>query len=247
MAGKILIVGSAGSIGKALSERFGYGGCLEWDKSSYPWEPRDVLQNIGEMERQFRYVKTIYHCAGLKFVDECECRPMACVEDNVLTTYMLLRAAYLASVKHFVFLSTDKASEPVSLMGYAKRMSEAMVLKQGYSVIRLVNVKETRGNVFEKWKQAKESGQTIPVTHRDMTRYFMSLNEAVQAILDVSTYPAGLYAWRPDQATSVWELAKRYGDPVEVGMRPGEKLHESLGNPDEIWEPVKGFLHRCIS
>ena len=228
----ILVIGGRGSIGGAVAKAY-----TDLGHTVKATDKHDDVPDMHGMD-------IVIHCAGLKFVDECEKDPRSCVRDNVLLTYQMVEIAKKSGVKRFVFLSTDKACLPTNLMGMAKRLSEAMVLQFGYVVIRLVNVIETRGNVFELWAKQKKAGKPLTVTDKRMYRYFMTLAEAVKAIRYVAEDAPGLYAWHPRESKNLWHLAEIQGNPagvVETGARPGEKFEENLHDGGN-WERVQGDL-----
>ena len=234
---KVVVLGGYGSIGHAVAK-----ACLDRGDTVEIWDRRHATQTL-------KGVDLFIHCAGMKFVDQCETDPEACVRDNLLTTWLAVGMAKVAGVPHFVFLSTDKACQPVTLMGMAKRLSEAMVVKAGYAAVRLVNVVETRGNVFELWEKQEAAGQPLTVTDRRMRRYFMTIQDAVTSILKVSGMSPGLYSYQPESDISIWALAEDRKNPagvIETVPRPGDKLTENLSG-GENWEHQGGCLYREVS
>jgi FlaA1/EpsC-like NDP-sugar epimerase len=200
---------------------------------------------------------TIYHAAAYKHVPLVEDNEPEGAEVNVLGTLRVAEAAMKHGVRNFVFVSTDKAVRPTSVMGASKRMAE-MVLqalqaefgaKYGikFTMVRFGNVLGSSGSVVPIFRQQIERGGPVTVTHPDVTRYFMSIPEAVQLILqagamgqggDVFVLDMGEPVKIADLARNMIRLAGRTvrdasnpGGEVEVvftGMRPGEKMFEEL-------------------
>lgn len=227
---KVVVLGGRGSIGSAVVKALEAQGA------------KVKVVDVEDSISRHMSGDLVIHAAACKFVEVCERDPKQCVQDNLLTTWDALFT--LPPKAKLVFLSTDKACQPINLMGYAKRLSEAMVLQAGGSVIRLVNVKETRGNVFALWDKQQAEGKPLTVTDKRMRRYFMTLQEAVWAILKVVQEPSGLYAYMPYTDESIWELALARKNPagvIEIGPRPGDKLTESLTDGG-IWDRVEGAL-----
>ena len=152
-----------------------------------------------------------------------------------------MQIARESGVKRLVFISTDKAVHPKSVMGRTKREAEKLVLAAGFTVVRFGNVFGSSGSVVELWREQIAAGGPVTVTDRRMTRYFMSVQEAVNLVLSAATLESGkVYTLDMGQPVSILKLAedmikeagwRPYRDIgiVFTGVRPGEKLEEELG------------------
>ena len=188
----------------------------------------------------------IFHAAAYKHVPMMEEHPSDAVYVNIGGTMALLDAAEAAGVERFVFVSTDKAVRPSSVMGASKRIAEMLVADAArrtgrpYVSVRFGNVLGSNGSVVPIFQEQLENGEPLTITHPEMTRYFMTIPEAAWLILDAAALgPNGdlfvLDMGEPvrilDLARDLVRLAGRDPDsqPIEiVGLRPGEKLHEEL-------------------
>jgi FlaA1/EpsC-like NDP-sugar epimerase len=202
----------------------------------------------------------VYHAAAYKHVPMMECNVRQAVRNNVLGTWQVAEMAGESGAEKFVLISTDKAVRPSSVMGATKRLAELLILafarRYGHTdwhVVRFGNVLGSAGSVVPVFRQQIENGQPLTVTHEDVTRYFMTIPEAVQLVLQSSLVPeacgniAMLEMGEPvkilDLARSMIRLSGRtegYDASIEItGMRPGEKLHEELTAPEESAEPTR--------
>ena len=193
----------------------------------------------------------IFHAAAYKHVPMMEEHPSDAVHVNVGGTMSVLEAAEANAVRHVVFVSTDKAVRPSSVMGATKRIAEALVTESArrtgnaYVSVRFGNVLGSSGSVVPIFKQQLDRGEPLTVTHPDMTRYFMTIREAVWLILDAASIgePGSLFILDMGEPVRILDLAHDLirlsgRDPASVpieftGLRPGEKLHEELLYPAE--------------
>jgi len=192
-------------------------------------------------------VDLIYHAAAYKHVPVIEREPLEAVRNNIFGTFQMGELAVQHHVKKFVMISTDKAVKPASVMGATKRVAERIVQSlngQGVSQfisVRFGNVIGSNGSVIPLFKKQIAEGGPVTVTHREMTRYFMAISEAVQLVLMAGSIGKGgeiflLDMGKPIKILDVAEaLIRRSGlepskdiDIVFSGIRPGEKLHEEL-------------------
>ena len=201
----------------------------------------------------------VYHAAAYKHVPMMERNVRQAVRNNVLGTWQVAEVAGESGAEKFVLISTDKAVRPSSIMGATKRLAELLILAfarryqhTDWHVVRFGNVLGSAGSVVPVFRQQIENGQPLTVTHEDVTRYFMTIPEAVQLVLQSSLVPeacgniAMLEMGEPvkilDLARSMMRLSGRtegYDASIEItGMRPGEKLHEELAAPEERAEPT---------
>jgi FlaA1/EpsC-like NDP-sugar epimerase len=208
---------------------------------------RDGLRELLHHERP----EIVFHAAANKHVPLLESHAGEAASTNVLGTANLVEAARDAGVAHLVFVSTDKAVHPTSVMGASKRIGEHLVLSgapadSAWCAVRFGNVLGSRGSVVPTFMRQIREGGPVTLTHPDMTRYFMSIPEAVQLVLQASAMAHGREVFMLDMgepvrisdlATRMIALAGyRVGTDVAIevtGLRPGEKLVEELHTPDE--------------
>ena len=214
--------------------------------------------------------ETVYHAAAYKHVPMVEHNPAQGVRNNVWGTRVCAEAAALCGVKSFVLISTDKAVRPTNVMGATKRLAE-MVLQalaeRGqatpggtvFSMVRFGNVLGSSGSVVPLFRQQIKDGGPITLTHADITRYFMSIPEAAQLVIQAGAMASGgdVFVLDMGQPVRIYDLASRMvelsglvvkneanpdGD-IELcvtGLRPGEKLYEELligDNPKPTQHP----------
>jgi FlaA1/EpsC-like NDP-sugar epimerase len=199
--------------------------------------------------------EVIFHAAAHKHVPLMENNAPEAITNNVLGTKALADLAVEFAVEHFVMISTDKAVNPTSIMGASKRVAEMIVLQAArtsgipFVVVRFGNVLGSRGSVIPTFKQQIAVGGPVTVTHPEMCRYFMTIPEAVQLVLQaVVISPGGeILMLNMGEPVKIVDLAKdliclsgyRVGKDIEIaytGLRPGEKLYEELFLPNEEYQ-----------
>ena len=198
-------------------------------------------------------VQTIYHAAAYKHVPIVESNVVEGVRNNVFGTYAAAKAAIAGNVETFVLISTDKAVRPTSIMGASKRLAEIVLQnfaerqsETRFCMVRFGNVLGSSGSVIPLFKEQINSGGPVTVTHPDITRYFMTIPEAAQLVLQAGSLARGgdVFVLDMGRPVKIHELAKRMisimgftlreqnneGDiAIEfIGLRPGEKLFEEL-------------------
>jgi FlaA1/EpsC-like NDP-sugar epimerase len=212
---------------------------------------------IGGILREFR-PDIIFHAAAHKHVPLMELNPTEAVSNNVLGTRNLVEAAIANGVERLVMISTDKAVNPTSVMGASKRAAEMVVLQAAratgrqYVAVRFGNVLGSRGSVVPLFKRQIASGGPITVCHPEMSRYFMTIPEAVQLVLQAAALGCGgeIFMLSMGQPVKIVDLARdlielsglevgRDVDIVFTGMRHGEKLFEELSILGEEYRPTR--------
>ena len=226
----------------------------------------DVTDRAAVLEAFDRYrPEVVFHAAAHKHVPVLEDHPSAAANTNVLGTRNVVDAAAAAGATRFVQISTDKAVRPSSVMGASKRLAEQMVLlrsPQGaaYSTVRFGNVLGSRGSVIPTFARQISQGGPVTVTDSRMTRFFMSVEEAVQLVLQASVLSRGgeIFMLEMGQPVRILDLAERMirlsgcqvgiDIPIEItGIRPGEKLNEVLSTPDEEVLPTSHpYVNRLV-
>ncbi|MCY0387570.1 nucleoside-diphosphate sugar epimerase/dehydratase [Robbsia sp. Bb-Pol-6] len=218
---------------------------------------KDVLLLTKVMQTYNPYI--VFHAAAYKHVPLMEdVNTWQAVRNNVLGTYRIGRAAISANVRHFVLISTDKAVNPTNVMGGSKRLAEMMceALQQTtrhtqFEIVRFGNVLGSAGSVIPKFQEQIARGGPVTVTHPDITRFFMTIPEASQLVLQASSMGRGgeifvLDMGKPMRIVDLArDLIRLYGfmdDQIEIqytGLRPGEKLYEELLACDEETRPTR--------
>jgi FlaA1/EpsC-like NDP-sugar epimerase len=192
-------------------------------------------------------VDIVFHAAAYKHVPLMETAPAESAYNNIIGTYNLVRASLEAGVKRFVMVSTDKAVNPTNVMGVTKRIAEQLVQSYngGYTtrfmIVRFGNVMGSSGSVIPIFKKQISAGGPVTVTHPEMERFFMTIPEAVQLILQAGSMGRGGEVFVLDMGTpiSIFTLAeklivlsgKKPHVDIEIaytGLRPGEKMCEEL-------------------
>lgn len=209
------------------------------------------VRDRSRLDWAMRDVDYVFNAAAMKYVHFTEEHPMEAVQTNIVGAYNVTQAALEAGVKGLVTLSTDKAVEPVNTMGMSKALQERIVasfagLGMRVAVTRYGNVLASNGSLVPFFRNLLEQGETVlPVTDRRMTRFVLTLRDSVHLVLHAlkhghngQTYVLDLPAfgiW--DVAEVMADYANRHGRKVrikEVGMLPGEKLHETLISSEEM-------------
>lgn len=211
---------------------------------------RFFIGDVRDRERLYRAfdgVDVVVHAAALKQVPAAEYNPLECIKTNVLGASNVIDAAIDRNVRKVIALSTDKAVNPINLYGASKLCADKLfTAANGYSgghstrfsVVRYGNVVGSRGSVIPLFKQRAEEGQPFPVTSLEMTRFWITLQQASQFVLDSLERMRGGEIFVPKiPSMGIEDLVHAIGGPhapVEcTGIRPGEKLHELLISPDE--------------
>ncbi|SHI92117.1 UDP-glucose 4-epimerase [Cruoricaptor ignavus] len=207
------------------------------------------VRDFSSIERAMRGVDFVFHAAALKQVPSCEFFPMQAVQTNVIGTQNVIDAAIKNNVKKVICLSTDKAAYPINAMGISKAMMEKVAVaasrNAGETVVCLTrygNVMASRGSVIPLFVKQIKAGEALTVTDPKMTRFLMSLEEAVELVLFafehgnpgdlfVNKAPAGTIG---DLAQALKEMYNADNEIKIIGTRHGEKLYETLCTREEM-------------
>ena len=207
------------------------------------------VRDKERLEEVFNKYKpnVVFHAAAHKHVPLMETSPLEAIHNNVFGTYNVVNCADKYGVEKFVLISTDKAVNPTNIMGASKRVCEMIVQtknktsKTDFVAVRFGNVLGSNGSVIPLMKKQIEKGGPVTVTHKEITRYFMTIPEAVQLILQAVTYAKGgeIFVLDMGKPVKIYDLAVSlirlmgYEPNVDIpiiitGLRPGEKLYEEL-------------------
>jgi UDP-glucose 4-epimerase len=209
------------------------------------------VRDYASIERAMRGVDYVFHAAALKQVPSCEFFPMEAVKTNVMGTQNAIDAAVANKVSKIICLSTDKAAYPINAMGISKAMMEKVAVAASRTIAnntttvcltRYGNVMASRGSVIPLFLNQIKTGQTLTITDPNMTRFLMSLDEAVELVLFafehgnqgdlfVNKAPAGTIG---DLAQALKELSNATNEIKVIGTRHGEKLYETLCTREEM-------------
>jgi FlaA1/EpsC-like NDP-sugar epimerase len=268
---RILVTGAGGSIGSELCRqlhRFGPAELLMLDRDESALHAMQLAlhgralldsdetiladirdpQRVMEVFEQFR-PQIVFHAAALKHLPLLERYPAEAVKSNVFGTRNVLEAAAAWGVESFVNISTDKAADPVSVLGYSKRIAERLTAHMAsqasgsYLSVRFGNVLGSRGSVLTALSAQVAAGGPVTVTHPQVTRYFMTADEAVQLVLQAAVIGSSgeVLVLDMGEPVRIADIARRLAagatHPVDIvftGLRPGEKMAEDLLGQGEV-------------
>ena len=273
---RILVTGAAGSIGSEIVRQlipYAPEFIILCDQAETPLHHLELelqengsrvncisyladITNASRMNNLFEEFKPqyVYHAAAYKHVPMMELCPTEAVRNNVIGVKVIADLSIKHNVERFVMISTDKAVNPTNVMGASKRMAEMYVqalskqenLATKFITTRFGNVLGSNGSVINRFKEQIEKGGPVTVTHPNITRYFMTIPEACQLVLEAGSMGNGgeIFVFDMGQPVAISDLAKKmirlYGliPNIDVnitysGLRPGEKLYEELLNDEE--------------
>jgi O-antigen biosynthesis protein WbqV len=291
---RVLITGAGGSIGGELARQVASFDCTHLtlvDSSesalfaierevaeTYPGVSRTAVlcdvRHAGRLQGHFaaQTPDLVFHAAALKHVSMVERHPCEGVLTNVIGTWNVAEAARLCGAAQMVLISTDKAVDPTNVMGATKRLAEAVIQAQQtnggktrFAAVRFGNVLGSAGSVVPIFKSQIERGGPVTLTHPEMTRFFMTIPEAVQLVLHATAASAEdrdaqarLFILDMGQPVRIMDLARQMialsgrtlGQDIEIevtGLRPGEKLTETLLDEDEQATPCAPKVMQVVS
>ena len=268
----VLVTGAGGSIGSELCRqicRFNPGKIILYERAESPlfeielelkrnFKDIPIIAILGDIQDsshlyktlQSHRPKTVFHAAAYKHVPMLETQPWKAFDNNIVGTTNLLKAIESVGIERFVFVSTDKAVRPTNVMGASKRVAEMLIQchdhhqenKTKCAIVRFGNVVGSVGSVVPLFRKQIELGGPVTVTHPDVTRYFMTIPEACQLILQAGALcsdQAEVFVLDMGQPIKIAEMARDlirlsgFEPDVDIkidyiGLRPGEKLYEEL-------------------
>lgn len=203
------------------------------------------IRNKYTLLNVFSYVDIVIHAAAMKNIVTCELNPYEAIQTNIIGAKNIIDAAINNKVKRVIGISTDKAVEPINLYGNTKACMEKLFIDANYkyyksalyntrfSIVRYGNVINSRGSVIPFWKNQKEKGEKLSLTNENMTRFFIKIKDAVNFVKWCIYNMRGFEVFIPRmKSIKMYELCKIIaGDENNIkitGIRPGEKLHETL-------------------
>lgn len=202
------------------------------------------VRDESRLRMAMRDINIVLHAAAMKIVPSCEYDPIECIKTNVVGAMNVISAAISSSsVEGVVALSTDKAAAPANLYGASKLSAERLFISANnlsgeggprFSVARYGNVSGSRGSVIPLWRALAEERKPLPITHEEMTRFWITVPDAVSFVLDAVVFQQGGEIFIPKMPSyRIVDLAAAICgganfDRKIVGVRPGEKLHEDL-------------------
>ena len=260
----ILITGGTGSLGKALTRElldnhdprrliiFSRDELKQLEmRRLFNDDPRlrffiGDIRDLKRLQRAFHGVDYVIHAAALKQVDTAEYNPFEYIETNVRGSQNVIDASIDSGVKKVVALSTDKASSPINLYGATKLCADRLFISGNhyaasyetrFCVVRYGNVSGSRGSIVPIWRQLAAEGKSLPLTDTRMTRFWITLPQAVKFVLDSFEMMEGGELYIPKiPSIRITELAEAIAPGAathEIGIRPGEKLHEEMIAADD--------------
>ncbi|WP_286265383.1 UDP-N-acetylglucosamine 4,6-dehydratase (inverting) [Thalassotalea atypica] len=273
----ILITGGTGSFGKAFIRHilknfspnkvivYSRDELKQYEMAQEFTDPcmRFFIGDVRDGERLFRAmheVDFVVHAAALKHVPIAEYNPMECIKTNVFGAQNVIDAALKSKVKKVIALSTDKAACPVNLYGASKLASDKLFVAANnmrgknpiqFSVVRYGNVLGSRGSIIPHFRKLMENGATsIPITDPEMTRFWITLQEGVEFVLNSFKRMQGGETFVPKiPSMTIEEMAKAIAPDMPhdvIGIRPGEKMHETMCPEDDSHLTIEFEDHYVI-
>ena len=269
----VALLGGTGSLGTALTHyllgHYPYVKIRVYSRGEhrqatlrahFPDEPRlsmliGDVRDYQRLQLALQGCDLVIHAAALKRIDTAEYNPYETVATNVVGTWNVLRAAMDMGVRHVVTISSDKACKPETLYGASKQVAERLAIQGNHyastptrsSVVRYGNVSQSQGSVIPLWQASAAAGEPLPVTHAAMTRFWLSLADAVRLVCFIAAQQSRGGLFLPHlPAFDVLDLARAIlkkpqnarliegRDIVMIGLRGAEKIHEDLATDQEM-------------
>ncbi|NKF51057.1 UDP-N-acetylglucosamine 4,6-dehydratase (inverting) [Shewanella sp. WXL01] len=219
------------------------------------------VRDVDRLKQAFKDVDYVIHAAAMKQVPAAEYNPMECIKTNINGAENVIRAAISNNVEKVIALSTDKAASPINLYGATKLASDKLFTaannmvgnaRTRFAAVRYGNVVGSRGSVVPLFKKLIAQGATeLPITHPDMTRFWITLQEGVDFVLKNFERMQGGEIFIPKiPSIKITDLAKAYGPELEqkiIGIRPGEKMHEIMAPEDDSHHNIEFDDHFVIT
>jgi len=235
-----------------------FESCKNYDSKIMRFFIGDV-RDRGRLEEAMRDVDVVIHAAALKQVPAAEYNPMECIKTNIHGAENVIQASLKNNVEHVIALSTDKAANPINLYGATKLASDKLFIaannmsggRSKFSVVRYGNVVGSRGSVVPLFnKLISEGADCLPITHKEMTRFWITLQEGVDFVLKNLERMQGGEIFIPKiPSVRIVDLAKSMAPELpinEIGIRPGEKLHEVMCPKDDSHLTIEYDDHYVI-
>ena len=277
----VLITGGTGSFGHQIASQlieldpnkiviFSRDEKKQYDMQNEFEGQNDLLEFIigdvrdyAKVHEAMKNIDVVYHAAALKQVPNCEFHPFEAVKTNVLGAENVRRAAIENGVDVVVAVSTDKAVKPINVMGMTKAIQERIILNSTngkwdtkFLCVRYGNVIGSRGSVIPFFKQRIEESKFLPITDYEMTRFLLSLEDAIDLVFKATIEgETGQLFVKKMPACYIIDLAKTMSKAItgkddypikDVGIRPGEKIHEVLVSEEEMRRAVETKTHYVI-
>lgn len=264
----VLVTGGTGSFGKKFIDKaltlgakkvivFSRDELKQYEMKKEFGENSKLRYFIGDVRdkerlyRAFNGVDIVIHAAAMKHVDACEYNPFEAVKTNINGAQNIIEAAIDCGVEKVIALSTDKAAAPINLYGATKLASDKLFIaansyvgekNTAFAVVRYGNVVGSRGSVVPFFQQIKHTG-VLPITDERMTRFWITLDQGVQFVINNLTRMRGGELFVPKiPSMNIIDLAKAIGPECKieiVGIRPGEKLHETMITLDDARHTIE--------
>lgn len=268
----IFMTGGAGTLGRAIARRRkeqGWSGKLtvySRDEHKHAFMRR-LYPDVGYVQGDIRNPETLYlamtghdvclHLAAVKVIPVGEYQSIDTIDVNVYGSQVVAQTCVRVGIEHTLAISTDKACHPANLYGATKMAMEKIwqeYARAGFDtqfhLVRYGNVLESTGSVIEAWKKAIERGEPVKITDPDMTRFWLSPQQAVDLVLDALEWNSGQILIPMHKALSIGKLAEyALGDIksiTRVPIRPGEKMHETLLTVEELQYAIQANHDRII-
>lgn len=240
---------------------------MELEKESIFKKMEFIIGDVRDYDRLFTVTKDIdiiFHAAALKQVPTVESHPYEAVKTNIFGAYNVVKAAVARKVKNVIAISTDKAVKPVNAMGMTKALQEKIMLSDDltkdstkFCCVRYGNVLGSRGSVIPLWNSKIDKKQPLPITHKEMTRFLLTLSEAIDLVFySLKHGNGGEIFVKKAPAAKMTDLALAYAElktgtknyPLEfIGIRAGEKIDEILVSEEEMRHSIERKDHFVIA